>query len=189
MELISLTCNHCGASLEIPEETRFLTCQFCQTKLAVEHSGNAIFTSVLEELDQKTDQIIEELESLKRENAIARLDRNWEKCKQKYMVSDSDGNKSLPTKTGSVFGGIFIMIVGIIWTVFAATITSDSPFSFGAFFPLFGVFFIVIGLVATFIAYSKATDYEKAHRSYKKRRSSLFSSENTQFDDDFFQNL
>ena len=99
MKLISLVCNHCGGTLEIPEETRYLTCQFCKTNLMVESSGNAFFTSELEELDRKTDQIADEVESLKRENDINRLDRNWESQKEKFMVTDKDGHKRLPTKT------------------------------------------------------------------------------------------
>ncbi len=52
MELLSLTCGHCGAPLEVPEETRYVTCGYCSSKLEVHRSGGAIYTEVLEALQK-----------------------------------------------------------------------------------------------------------------------------------------
>ncbi|MFM7607050.1 MAG: hypothetical protein ACKO8Z_17870 [Prosthecobacter sp.] len=33
METLFVSCNHCGAPLQIGKGTRFVTCQFCQSNL------------------------------------------------------------------------------------------------------------------------------------------------------------
>ena len=38
-KLLNLSCNHCGAPLQVPEETKYLTCTYCSSRLQVEHSG------------------------------------------------------------------------------------------------------------------------------------------------------
>lgn len=47
MTLLSVSCNHCGAPLQITEETKFVTCLHCDHQLAVKHSDSAIFTGVI----------------------------------------------------------------------------------------------------------------------------------------------
>lgn len=51
----------------------------------------------------------------------------------------------------SAVGGLFAMVFGIIWTVFA--------YSMGApwFFALFGIFFVIMAGVNTYISYKNAT--------------------------------
>jgi len=61
-----------------------------------------------------------------------------------------------------VVGAVFAVVFGIFWTILAFAITggirehagpggADLPFSlFGYIFPLFGVFFVVIGIVQVF---------------------------------------
>ena len=36
---MKLTCNQCGAAIQLPEDIRFLTCDECGTNLQVERSG------------------------------------------------------------------------------------------------------------------------------------------------------
>lgn len=44
-------------------------------------------------------------------------------------------------------GSIGAAVFGVFWTVTALTITRDAPGGIGIFFPLFGVFFIVMAVV------------------------------------------
>src|SRR5262245_60186015 len=92
------------------------------------------------------DHLSDQLAEVRYQNELARLDRAWEMEREKYMLTDRDGGRQLPTPGlgigMAVVGGIF----GVIWTVFAMSITSDAP-DFGGFsmvkvlFPLFGVLF------------------------------------------------
>ncbi|MBE6528827.1 MAG: hypothetical protein E7Z64_06710 [Thermoplasmata archaeon] len=46
MALVSMKCPECGASLEMDDSMEFGTCEFCGTKVAVEHSENTVDDSV-----------------------------------------------------------------------------------------------------------------------------------------------
>ena len=77
MKLLALNCNHCGAPLEVPEKANYLTCTFCQTQLSVQRSGGAAYTEALEKLDERTEQIADDVEILKLQAELDRLDREW----------------------------------------------------------------------------------------------------------------
>ena len=74
MKVISISCNHCGAPLDVPLKTRYLTCSFCESRLEVQQSGNAYFTSVLEAVSQ----IEEDVGTIKLQNELERIDREWQ---------------------------------------------------------------------------------------------------------------
>ena len=48
MELISVSCNHCGAPLEVPPGANYVTCAHCGSRLAVKRTGSAVYTELLE---------------------------------------------------------------------------------------------------------------------------------------------
>lgn len=64
MELLSMSCNKCGAPLEVPAGTSFVTCTYCKSSLAIHRTGNAAYTEVLAQIDHKTDQILEHVEAI-----------------------------------------------------------------------------------------------------------------------------
>ena len=45
---LDASCNQCGASLQVDEATRFVTCPSCKTRLAVHVSGATVLTEVIE---------------------------------------------------------------------------------------------------------------------------------------------
>lgn len=47
----------------------------------------------------------------------------------------------------NALGGIVGILFGIFWTIMAYSITRDAPGPVGTFFPLFGVLFVIIGIV------------------------------------------
>lgn len=51
-------------------------------------------------------------------------------------------------------GSIIAIVFGIFWTILASTMTAGS--GIGAIFPLFGILFIIIGIVNAFISYKNA---------------------------------
>lgn len=177
MKIISLNCNHCGAPLEVPAKARFVTCGFCEAKLAVEHTGNSYSTSVLEDLKQTTEQIARDVAAIKSSSAIEKLDAQWERSRSQHLVTGKHGHQSLPTKGGAVAGGLFIAGFGLFWTIMAAGITSAGS-QMGApgvvrIFPLFGLLFIAFGLFNAFRIYSKAEAFEKDNRDYRQQRQKL----------------
>lgn len=58
----------------------------------------------------------------------------------------------------SFIGSIVSIIFGVFWTILAFSITANSPFGMvGTIFPLFGILFIVIGIVQAIYNYKNAT--------------------------------
>lgn len=77
MEFISLSCNKCGAPLEVPENAQFLTCGYCGSRLAIKVHGKAHYTEVLDRIDEKTSQILQKVTELSERNDPHAL---WEDC-------------------------------------------------------------------------------------------------------------
>src|SRR5579871_6392421 len=74
----------------------------------------------------------DQLAQVRYQTELARIDREWQAEKEKYMVTDRFGRRTLPTPgVGigmAVVGGVF----GVLWTVMAVAITGSAP-DVGAF--------------------------------------------------------
>ncbi len=173
MELESLSCNNCGAPLQVPESANFVRCNHCQTQLAIRRTESTTFTEQLGELTKQTSEIKQMVTELARQNRVAAIDRHWEHEKKSYMVRGKRGTY-LPTEAGSLIGGLFIVVFGIFWTVIAGSIAAASRFWPATIFPLFGVVFVIFGLVATIRSHTKARDYRAAERRYRSERTAAF---------------
>lgn len=58
----------------------------------------------------------------------------------------------------SFIGSVVAIIFGVFWTIIAISITSNSPFGMvGIIFPLFGILFIIVGIIQAFYHYKNAT--------------------------------
>lgn len=151
MKLLALNCNECGASIEVSEQAKFVTCGFCSTRLRVQHTDTSAFTEALEEMASDLDEI-------RRDVAITRLDQEWMQERQKHLVQNSDGSTSAPT-IGS----------GIVTLVLATAIGSFFVSQAGA------VGFLVIGFgVIAFAGQAlKASNYQDALQAYESQRKEL----------------
>ncbi|KAA5547062.1 hypothetical protein FYK55_01190 [Roseiconus nitratireducens] len=177
MKVISLNCNHCGAPLEVPKKARFVTCGFCESKLAIEHSGNTYSTAVIEELQETTQQLARDVARIKSSSDIERLDAQWERKREQHMITGKHGAKSLPSKGGAIAAAVFMGGFGLFWTVFAFSITRGAS-SVGApgavnIFPLFGLLFVGFAIFAAVSQFSKAEAYERDLKRYQSERRRL----------------
>ena len=166
MKLLTLSCNECGAPLEVPESAKFVTCGFCSSRLAVQHTSNAVYTEALEKIGKQTEQLAQDVETIKLQNQLERLDREWTQECEQYMVHDKSG-KHLPNATGSAIGAVVMVVFGIFWMGLAVSIGAPC------FFPLFGIFFIVAAICIGISGMNKAGGYEQAHKRYQRRRHEL----------------
>lgn len=119
------------------------------------------------------DEIVQkQLEELKLQNAVSRLDREWELERERYMVAGRYGYRYVPNRAMSIVGGVLIVGFGVFWTAGASAIAGgfDGVFSL---FPLFGILFIVTGIGMSIYSYSKASQYERAYQDYQQRRADL----------------
>lgn len=164
MKLIALNCNHCGAPLEVREKTRFATCAFCNVKLQVHHEGNAVFSEVLEAVQERTEQIADDVARLKLNSELERLDRQWQQQQERLQIRGKDGRLSVPSKKGAYFGMGAVILIGAI--VLAIAFSGNASPGTG----IFGLFIIGVGIVGGMVAIAKADDYEQNRKRYQRQR-------------------
>ena len=120
----------------------------------------------------------DQLAETRYQNELARIDREWQIEREKYMISGRYGRRHVPTKGESLVGGLFIGVFGAFWTVMAIGITSGAPDAMPfalvkVFFPLFGIAFTVFGVYTGIQAYGKAEAYNQAFAAYQTRRAAV----------------
>lgn len=178
MKITKVCCQGCGATLDVDESIRYVTCNHCASRLEVVHDPSITHTKVLEKIERATDHLAEEVRVLKLQNEVAQLDREWSIYRESMLSRSKDGSVSEPSTSGSLLGGLVVVIGGTIWTIMATAMTGFAArvSSFGfivGLFPLFGVLFVGLGLYHIFAGMAKASSYNKMRESYETRRQEL----------------
>ena len=164
MRFVDSRCIHCGATLRVAQDAAHICCQYCKAELIVVRDGAAVTTQMLGEM---TENLGQKLDVLRVQNELERLDREWTLQRETFMVSGQNGARSIPTGAGSMFGGLFIAVAGVAWTIFASS--HGAP----GFFTLCGVCFVAAGLWTAFVGTSKASAHDTAEAAYQSRRRAL----------------
>jgi hypothetical protein len=164
---IAVTCNKCGAALDVPAGARFVTCTYCGSRLEVHRSGGAAYTEVLESIEQHTERIAEDVGQIRMQNEVERLDREWMMRREQLMVTGKNGTRHVPGRFGALIGAAVAGVFGVFWTVTATA--AGAP----GFFRLFGVFFVLFAIAGGIYAFTKAGEYEQTEREYHRRRAEL----------------
>lgn len=167
LKVIDVSCNHCGATLQVDEKTRFVTCSYCHSRLAIEHSNSAIFTQVLERIEESTGHMAGNLELLRLQNELEQLDREWMMARESLMVAGRDGQRSEPSVMAGIVTIFFGIVGGGLWTVFASRAGAPS------FFAMFGFLFIGLCVFAGINIMGKAGQFDTRRQTYEVRRQSL----------------
>ena len=162
MKVLSIACNNCGGPLEVPNKVRFLTCNFCDSRLEVQQSGSTYYTNVLEAVGD----LKHEIESLKLEGKLQRLDRDWQEQREGLKVRDKHGRSYIPSKAGTVVMMV-VMIFGAL-VVFGMWSSMSSGMPAGLILIL-----VVIVLVIGSIHLGKAKEYEEKRARYTRKRREL----------------
>lgn len=167
MHIISLRCNVCGAPLQVPARANYITCGFCSAQLAVQRTESAITTETLEAVAAGTEKMAQDLETIKIQNELERLDREWTMGIEKYKVRGKDGHYSVPSTGSSVACGVIVIAFGIIWLTIAASIGAPG------FVLLFGLLFVGVAIFNMVNGATKANAYAQARQAYETRRHEL----------------
>ncbi|HWB61453.1 MAG TPA: hypothetical protein VG733_18370 [Chthoniobacteraceae bacterium] len=187
LQIIDVSCNHCGATLKVDEKTRFVTCSYCHSRLAIQRSDSAVFTEALEKIEEHTGGMAENLKLIQLQNELEQLDREWMMSRESLMVSGEHGSRYEPSAIAGVVLILFGLFGGGIWIYFTTSFMRQSSFpqgfppgfpghsSFGmpSIFPFFGVAFIIFGILGGMSVINKAGRLGDSRRSYEMRRSSL----------------
>lgn len=150
----SVNCGNCGAPLRIPETAQFVTCNHCQTSLAVKRMDSITLTEKMEQTHERLAETERRLAELVHKNELAEEHRRWEREERGLMTTDKHGNHHKP----SVIVGVF----GLFVTIIMAVIASNVIGGFAILIPLFGIFVFVMTL-------NKVNAYSTAHRRHKQR--------------------
>lgn len=167
METVSVLCNSCGAALEIESQSRYVTCQYCNTHLSIKKSESVVYSEVLDELRSNSQKTVEKLNLVSLQNELERIDREWLIDRQQY---ETDGKP--PSNSGiSLAGSILMGVLAIGFLIFWSSTTSEigAP----AFFPLFGlagIAFVIFGIINSS---TKASNYTEAKTAYESKRAKL----------------
>ena len=113
------------------------------------------------------DGVHRQLGQIRLQNEIARLDREWNLEREKYLISNKYGTRSVPNEWGNLLVGLLLGGFGVFFTVSAAS--TGTP----AIFVIFSGIFTLIGAGAGISGFAKAGEYRKAHELYQERRTEL----------------
>lgn len=162
----SVTCNRCGAPLAIQLSTRFVHCTHCGSRLEVHRSGTALYTEILDAIDRRTNEIAQDVDVIRRQNEVERLDREWAMRREELMVRTKRGAET-PTVAGGVIGAVIAVGFGIFWMTITAQ--AGAP----AILPIIGVVIILIGIGTGVHTVAKASQYAHEQQRYEQQRARL----------------
>ncbi|MGN6370584.1 MAG: hypothetical protein ACTHN5_20215 [Phycisphaerae bacterium] len=177
MQLATVSCNKCGAALQVPETARFVTCRYCGAQLEVKRTESTISTEVLDRIDQRTADMAEDLDAIRRATEVEQLDREWALKRDALLVRNKNGSTSRP----SVTGGLIVIFVGggfcLFWTIMAFAITAGASHA-GApgaimLFPFFGIAGIAGAVFGGIKMMTASQDFDAAERQYQQRRQEI----------------
>lgn len=138
MKLETLSCNNCGAALSVPADANFITCNHCQSALAVRRDQTVTYTSKIDEIDRRTKQMAEDIAQLRDRAEVVRQDGNPD---QETSAVTSVAGRAV----GVIMGLGFCIVAVVFGSTFA---TSSHEAGAPAMFPVFGVFFAIMGVLA-----------------------------------------
>lgn len=167
MRVEAVSCNKCGAPLEVGAGTNFVTCAHCGSRLAVKRTGSSLFTEMMEQLDQKTDAMARQLAELRHHAELERIDREWEQERRQYLTTTKDGQTHEPNAIGAVVMGVVVIGFGLLFSVTSGSM--GAPF----FFPVVGLFFCGLGVYLIVMGPKQAQRFRAAQEAYRRRRAAV----------------
>ncbi len=178
MQTEKIACNACGAPLQVLSSTQFALCNHCGSQLRIERTESTTFTTILDRLTTKTEELSDRLDSLTSHNEVAELDRDWEVERKKYLIVGRHGSTFVPTKIESIFTALIAVTIGAVWTTFASLVAllmvSSSLLALPVIiFPVVGLLILVSGIQTGITGVSKAEGYKRAEDRYHRRRAEL----------------
>jgi hypothetical protein len=165
MEMVSVSCNNCGAPLKVGAQVRFVTCQFCNTQLEIKRSDSTVFTEQISRIADSTAQMAQDLEAIKLQNEIERIDREAGARSEESLRSDRSGGPG---------GGLFRLAFAIFFAFVCFGMAgfmgrAGAPHLF-KLVPVGMGIFAIVGACMTFL---KSSDQVEPRDNLRRRRDEL----------------
>jgi hypothetical protein len=180
MSFETLNCNECGALIQVPTIARYVTCNQCGAHLIVQRTGAAAYTEATHQPappdppDPARREMSERLEHLESQNELYRLDSEWQTGREQYMITSRYGGRYVPSAFAAVVIGILGVGFGLFWIVMGLGMADNFAGSgMALYMPLFGLVFIVAGIVVSFYQFYMAQRYQAAYATYQRRRAKI----------------
>lgn len=166
----SLRCQNCGSPLQVNDDVRFITCNYCHTELEIVRDASTTHTQVLKNIEQNSEAAVQKLDVIEIQNEIERLDREWEMFRESTQVRRRyrpDGTYYEPSATGSILVAIGAMVFIGFWISTAVRIGAPPMFSF------FGVVLLLVILFNSFRAFAASSQRASTRETYERKRAEL----------------
>jgi hypothetical protein len=167
MKVTKVCCQGCGADLQVDESIRFVTCNYCHTRLEIVHDTTVTHTRQLDKIEKNTGVLANKIQLLELQNDLERLDREWNHHRQSLLIRDKQGRVSEPSPIRSLAAGILAIGFGILWLVLA--ISMGAP----GIFPLFGIVFVAFAVFNVIRGTTKGKAYQSHQHHYEVQRQQL----------------
>ncbi len=190
MKLEALSCNKCGAPLDVPSSANFATCSYCNSRLAIKREGGAHYTEVLDRIDTRTERMSGDLTAVRLHSELERLDREWHQADQGFTTRVQQSKSATLSHKGA--SAIYLwpvigLATGIFLLVVAVALILQGNFSLGSNLCLLPVLLIPAAGVALAAVRSQLAgynslvkthnelvqEYTNAEKSYVDRRTKI----------------
>lgn len=178
MELETLSCNNCGAPIDVPLTSSFVSCVFCSSRLAVKRTPTVHYTEVIErinQLDARTGNVEAEVRRMRLEKLIEELDNEWEELLETYSQKDVAGKLQPPSKS-KANGYVALFSVVIPVSAILIFVLGANVFINALFPSFFVILLLAVGVGVVWFAreeYRKVDEYQRLESDYLSRRRAL----------------
>ena len=161
-----LCCQGCGATLPIDEGVRFLTCNYCHSRLEVVRDRETTHTKLLDGLEARTSRIERKLDVVELRSRLSELDAAWNRYRESVSSRDKAGNLH-PPAMDLVLG--MTAICGVAAAVLVVMLATELPVLAAAI--------AIAGFFLTKLCWKnqslKVRSYEASRAQYEVRRRNL----------------
>lgn len=105
MRLEAIACNNCGAALEVAETTNFVTCTYCNSRLAVKRTSSTRYTALLERIEDNTEAIAADTSVMRLKAEVELLESEWRE-KQAKAAAVPNGSSTEACALIAVVSGV-----------------------------------------------------------------------------------
>lgn len=165
--------------LEAPVLACYAKRNHCQGQLLIRRTENATYCEVVDGLVNKTHSIVEQLDELRRRQAVADLDAQWAIDRERYYIDSESGNVPPPTPNDmNERAGRMNLAFNLSFTALGvANFFALSEFSRGGFLVIpFDVFACVL-LAYAYSSHGKlkilVNEFATAKAEYQAKRQQL----------------
>jgi hypothetical protein len=160
---ISVSCQNCGAPLDVAEGVRFITCGHCATRLEIVRENSHVYSRLMEAISDVSDR----LKAIELQNQIELLDRDYLGFCEKQYGRDKDGSLSEGNSFAAFLFGLVLLVAGI--AAIFTPLTTKSSYWLLVVAPFAGYF----GYKMTQIAKKMSIQEEDIRVQYQLKRRNL----------------